>query len=80
VLHEGAYASVSEMAAAKQIERDYPGTLLRLTLLAPKIVDGILNECAAADLTLPRLMAPFPTTWAEQRRALPTALSDGRRG
>jgi hypothetical protein len=70
LLDEGRYASVSEMAAAERIERGYLGTLLRLTLLAPEIVEGILSGCAAADLTLPRLMERFPSTWAEQRRPL----------
>jgi hypothetical protein len=70
LLDEGRYASVSEMAAAERIERGYLGTLLRLTLLAPEIVEGILSGCAAADLTLPWLMERFPSTWAEQRRPL----------
>jgi hypothetical protein len=72
LLDEGRYASISEMAAAERIERRYLGTLLRLTLLAPEIVDSILSGRSEADVTLPRLMVPIPTTWAEQREALRT--------
>jgi hypothetical protein len=78
MLEEGRYASISEMAAAERIERGYLGTLLRLTLLAPETVERILDGRAAADLTLPRLMEPFPTTWAEQRRALAPTPADRR--
>jgi hypothetical protein len=58
------------MAAAERIERGYLGTLLRLTLLAPDLVEAILDGRQPDGVTLPRLMQPFPTTWAEQRRAL----------
>lgn len=70
LLDEGRYASISEMATAEKIERGYLGTLLRLTLLAPEIVQDLLDGCAPADLTLPRLLGPFPTTWAEQHVVL----------
>jgi hypothetical protein len=43
LLDEGRYASISEMAAAERIERGYLGSLLRLTLLAPDIVEAILG-------------------------------------
>jgi hypothetical protein len=78
LLDEGRYASISEMAEAERLERGYLGSLLRLTLLAPEIVEGILNERTTADLTLARLMERFPTAWAEQRRALTTAIPADR--
>lgn len=40
LLDDGRYASVTEMAAAEKIERGYLGSLLRLTLLAPNIVEA----------------------------------------
>jgi hypothetical protein len=73
MLDEGRYASVTEPAAAERLERGYLGTLLRLTLLAPDVVDAILDGRQPADLTLPRLLRPFPTAWAEQRDLLATA-------
>ena len=67
LLVEGRYASISEMAAAERIERGYLGTLLRLTLLAPDIVEAILNGRQSADTGPPALLEPMPSVWEEQR-------------
>ena len=70
LLDEGRYASISEMAAAERIERGYLGTLLRLTLLAPDLVEAILDGRQPSGLTLPALMTPVPVQWERQRAAL----------
>jgi hypothetical protein len=72
MLDEGQYASISEMAQAERLERGYLGSLLRLTLLAPNIVDAILDRHQPEALSLPRLLAPFSTVWVEQRQAFNT--------
>jgi hypothetical protein len=41
-----------------------------LTLLAPEIVEAILDGRQPADMTLALLMQPFPVIWREQRRLL----------
>ncbi|HYI84604.1 MAG TPA: hypothetical protein VEX11_15540, partial [Acetobacteraceae bacterium] len=64
LLDEGRYASISEMAAAEKIERGYLGSLLRLTLLAPDIVEAILDGRQSPEVTLPALLKPFPAAWA----------------
>lgn len=79
LLDEGRYASISEMAAAERIERGYLGSLLRLTLLAPDLVEAILNGREQDCLTLPRLTEPFPVDWAEQLAMLGPASSTARR-
>jgi hypothetical protein len=43
LLDEGRYASISEIASAEKIERGYLGTLLPLTLLAPDVVQAVLQ-------------------------------------
>ncbi len=73
MLDEGRYASISEMAAAERIERGYLGTILRFTLLAPDIVEAILDGRQPAELGLPTLMEPFPPEWDAQRTALAAA-------
>jgi hypothetical protein len=70
LLDEGWYASISELAAAERIERGYLGTLLRLTLLAPDIVEAIIDGRQPVRLSLPRLLKPFPMGWSEQPPAL----------
>jgi hypothetical protein len=67
LLDEGRYASISEMATAEKIERGYLGTLLRLTLLAPDLVEAILNGRQPEGVTLPRLLEGVPLGWVEQR-------------
>jgi hypothetical protein len=57
------------MAAPERLDRGYLGGHLRLTLLAPQIVDAILDGRQQADLGLPSLMEAFPTDWVEQKAA-----------
>jgi hypothetical protein len=37
--------------------------VLRLTLLAPDIVEAILNGREGPEVTLPRMLAPYPLEW-----------------
>ena len=67
MLEEGRYASISEMAKAEGVERGYLGSLLRLTLLAPEMVDAILDGRQPEGVTLPRLLEGVPTIWEGQR-------------
>jgi hypothetical protein len=58
------------MAAAEKIDRGYLGRVLQLTLLAPDIVEAILDGPQPAGVGLPRLMEPVPVGWSEQWQAL----------
>jgi hypothetical protein len=71
LLDEGRYGSISEMAAAEKIERGYLGSLLRLTLLRPYVVEAILNGAYLRGLELAALLAPFPLNWDQQPGASP---------
>ncbi|WP_291297693.1 hypothetical protein [Elioraea sp.] len=73
MLDEGRYASISEMAAAEKIERGYLGSLLRLTLLAPDIVEGLLDGAGGYHLDLQRQPAAVPLSWTDQRHVLEPA-------
>jgi hypothetical protein len=70
LLDEGRYASISEIAVAERIDRGYLGRVLQLTLLAPDIVEVILDGRQPQELGLPTLMEPFPAEWPLQRPAL----------
>lgn len=67
MLDEGRYASISDIAAAEKIDRGYAGTILRLTLLAPDIVEAILSGRTSPELMLPKMLGPFPLGWEQQR-------------
>jgi hypothetical protein len=66
LLEEGRYASLSEMAKAEKIDRGYLGEMLRLTLLAPEIVEAILDGRQPTSIGLPALVERVPTSWSEQ--------------
>jgi hypothetical protein len=71
LLDESLYASITEMASAEKIERGYLGSLLRLTLLAPDVVESIVNGRQPEGMTLPALMEPLPPEWAHQSAQRP---------
>jgi hypothetical protein len=71
-LEEGRHASISEMADAEKLDRGHLGRVLQLTLLAPDIVEAILDGRQPAELDLPRLMRPFPVEWGRRRESLRT--------
>jgi hypothetical protein len=73
MLDEGRYASLSEMARAERIERGYLGRILRLALLAPEIVEAVLNGRQGAGLSLPGLLDSVSHLWSEQRRVAAVA-------
>jgi hypothetical protein len=67
MLEGGEYASVAELAAAEKINQSYLCRVLRLTLLAPDIVESILDGRQGAELLLDELFKPFPNEWDRQR-------------
>src|SRR5690348_852313 len=69
MLESGQVTSISEIALKEKIDRSYVGSILRLTLLAPDIVEAILDGRQAPSLGLPTLLKPFPLEWDQQRQA-----------
>jgi len=73
MLETGRYGTIDELAAAEKINSSYVSRLLRLTLLAPEIVEAILDGRQPDGMTLPGLMEPFSVEWDRQRGAGHTA-------
>jgi hypothetical protein len=69
MLDDGRYSSVSELAAAEKLDRGYLGRILMLTLLAPDIIESILDGRQPAELGVHVLRKGFPVEWGEQRAA-----------
>lgn len=67
MLETGQFASVDELAAAEKINSSYVSRVLRLTLLAPNLVEAILDGRQPEGMMLPDLMKPFPNDWRLQR-------------
>ncbi|WP_425101771.1 hypothetical protein [Tropicibacter sp. S64] len=66
MLESGEFASISELAEKEGIAFTYMARVLRLTLLAPEIVEAILDGKQGPAVTLARGLEPFPLEWEEQ--------------
>ena len=63
LLETGHFATIEEIAEAENINASYVSRLLRMTLLAPEIVEVILAGRQPEGLTMARAMKPFPAEW-----------------
>ena len=70
LLERGEYATVVEIANAERINESYVSRLLRLTLLAPDILEAILDGGHPPNITLATLMQRLPISWHEQRATI----------
>lgn len=70
MLQSGEFASISELAEREGIAFTYMARLMRLSLLAPEIVDAIMDGRQPESVTLANLMDPFPLDWKEQQMQL----------
>ena len=66
MMETGRYGTIDEMAAAEKINASYVSRLLRLTLLAPDIVEAILDGRQPQGVTLPTLQEGVPVEWIQQ--------------
>lgn len=70
LLESGRFASVTELAEAEKINQSYLCRVLRLTLLAPDIVEAILDGRQPLGIQLDVLLKPHPVVWSTQRERL----------
>ncbi len=70
MLESGDYATVRDLAKAEVINESYLGRVLRLTLLAPEIIETILQGRQPATLELDDLLQQFPVEWDRQFESL----------
>ena len=66
MLASGEFTTIAELAGHEGIAPSYLSRVLRLTLLAPDIVEAILEGRHEPEVTLARLMEPFPVEWDQQ--------------
>ena len=68
MLESGEFATIAELAEREGIAPSYMTRVLRLSLLAPDIVEAILDGKQGPEVTLTRVMEPFPIEWTAQPR------------
>jgi hypothetical protein len=66
MLDSGEYATIAELAEREGIAPSYMTRVLRLTLLAPDIVEAILDGKQGPEVTLARVLEPFPIEWNKE--------------
>lgn len=75
MLRSGEYGSLTEISKAEKIDKGYVSRLLDLTLLAPDIIESVLDGTNERGLTLGDLRAAtHERHWELQRRCILSAL------
>jgi len=66
MLESGEFATIAELAEREGIATSDITRVMRLTLLAPDLVEAILEGKQGPEVTLARVMGPFPLEWERQ--------------
>jgi hypothetical protein len=69
LLDAGSFVTIEEIAAHERISASYLTRVMRLTLLAPDIIEAILDGRTPA-LGMDELLNPMTPLWSEQRAIL----------
>ena len=70
MLDSGAFTTINDLAQHERMAPSYMTRVLRLTLLAPDIVEAILDGKQGPEVTLVRVLEPFPANWDSQSSEL----------
>jgi hypothetical protein len=70
MLEDRRYRSAGDLAEAEGFTRSFVNRLLRLTLLAPDIVEAILDGRQPKGMQLEELTRTMPSTWTAQRESI----------
>jgi len=66
MLDSGEFSTIAELAERERIAPSYMTRVLRLTLLAPDIIEAIVDGRQGPAMTLARVLEPFPLEWKRQ--------------
>jgi hypothetical protein len=70
MLESGECNCSAELAKAEKINASYLSRILRLTLIAPDIIEAVLTGRQPSTLQLDDLLKPLPAAWARQSAEL----------
>jgi hypothetical protein len=70
MIESGKYSSSAELAKAEKVNDSYLSRILRLTLIAPDVIEAILSGGQPSTLQLDDLLRPLPEAWKQQRSEL----------
>ncbi len=67
MLESGQFTTITELAKHEKLALTYMTRVLRLSLLAPDIVEMILDGRQPPEMTLAVVLEPFPEEWERQK-------------
>jgi len=67
LIETGTYVTIVELASAEKVNPSYVSRMLQLTLVAPEVVEAILDGERMPGLTLSQVIRLFPSDWRRQR-------------
>ncbi len=70
MLENGEYPSAADLAKAEKVDDSYLSRVLRITLLAPEIIEAIVTGQQPRTLQVDDLMKPLPARWQQQKSIL----------
>jgi hypothetical protein len=73
LLDQGQFATIRDLAVSMKLEQGWVAEVLRMTMLAPDIIEAILDGQQPRHLNLHTLRGrqdPLPRDWQEQRKVL----------
>ena len=70
LLEQGRFTTITQLAARLSVDSSYIGRILRLTLLAPDIIEALLTGQEPSGLSLERLTKTLPLDWEKQKEKL----------
>ena len=68
MLESGQFTTITELAEHENLALTYMTRVLRLSLLAPDLVEAILEGEQPPEMTLATLLEPFPVEWEVQKK------------
>jgi hypothetical protein len=71
MLESGEFATIGDLAKREGIAPSYMTRVMRMTLLAPEIVEAIVEGRQGPEVTLAKVLEPFAVEWAVQRGEVP---------
>lgn len=68
MLESGEFSTIGDLAEHEGIAPSYMTRVMRLTLLAPDIIEAIMDGKQGPAMTLARLLEQFPLEWVLQKK------------
>ena len=66
-IENGKFRSITDLAGNLDVDNSYVVRILKLTTLAPDIIEAILHGEEPSGLSLARLIRTFPMDWDQQK-------------